>query len=78
MCTLLKQHLNTHKQQLRTLGLQIIIHHTLFAGCETAQPSKQDGLLNQKRAVGRRLNDTKQSTIAATMFMNYFLSAKPV
>jgi hypothetical protein len=25
---LLKQHLNTHKQQLRTLGLQIIIHHT--------------------------------------------------
>jgi hypothetical protein len=28
MSTLLKQHLNTHKQQLRTLGLQIIIHHT--------------------------------------------------
>ncbi len=26
--TLLKQRLNTHKQQLRTLGLQIIIHHT--------------------------------------------------
>ncbi len=25
---LLKQHLNTHKQQLRALGLQIIIHHT--------------------------------------------------
>jgi hypothetical protein len=28
MSILLKQHLNTHKQQLRTLGLQIIIHHT--------------------------------------------------
>jgi hypothetical protein len=28
MSTILKQHLNTHKQQLRTLGLQIIIHHT--------------------------------------------------
>jgi hypothetical protein len=28
MSVLLKQHLNTHKQQLRTLGLQIIIHHT--------------------------------------------------
>jgi hypothetical protein len=28
MSTLLKQHLKTHKQQLRTLGLQIIIHHT--------------------------------------------------
>jgi hypothetical protein len=28
MSTFLKQHLNTHKQQLRTLGLQIIIHHT--------------------------------------------------
>jgi hypothetical protein len=27
MSTLLKQHLNTHKQQLRTLGLQMI-HHT--------------------------------------------------
>jgi hypothetical protein len=28
MSILLKQHLNTHKQQLRALGLQIIIHHT--------------------------------------------------
>ncbi len=28
MSTLLKQHLNTHKQQLRALGLQVIIHHT--------------------------------------------------
>jgi hypothetical protein len=28
MSILLKQHLNTHKHQLRTLGLQIIIHHT--------------------------------------------------
>jgi hypothetical protein len=28
MRTLFKQHLNTHKQQFRTLGLQIIIHHT--------------------------------------------------
>jgi hypothetical protein len=28
MSVLLKQHLNTHKQQLRALGLQIIIHHT--------------------------------------------------
>jgi hypothetical protein len=26
MSILLKQHLNTHKQQLRTLGLQIIMH----------------------------------------------------
>jgi hypothetical protein len=28
MSTLLKQHVNTYKQQSRTLGLQIIIHHT--------------------------------------------------
>jgi hypothetical protein len=28
MSILLKQHLNTHKQQLRALGLQIIMHHT--------------------------------------------------
>jgi hypothetical protein len=28
MSTLLKQHLNAHKQKLRTLGLKIIIHHT--------------------------------------------------
>jgi hypothetical protein len=28
MSILLKQHLNTHKQQLRALGLQIIIHQT--------------------------------------------------
>ncbi len=28
MSILVNQHLDTHKQQLRTLGLQIIIHHT--------------------------------------------------
>ncbi len=29
MSILLKQHLKTHKQQLRKLGLHLIIHHTL-------------------------------------------------
>ncbi len=46
MSTLLKQHLNTHKQQLRTLGLQIIIHNEFIL--RNMQALQQSTFLTRK------------------------------